>query len=189
MTVKLATHELLDLTFFSLLGYCVFKRNCQLEKKGVGNRCQSKLSKLCTLSPMFLCKRVLLLISQKPLSAFRRGKKLCKECNDFDAGKSITRAHPSVDCVMDLPPSKSLSRSAIQKNRYIGNFIYMSFARCHFSNQESLDFQDSPLPMTLVMELPPPRGGSGMKCIYFIALNPPPSRRHNVYLLCTATPH
>ncbi len=36
--------------------------------------------------------------------------------------------------------------------------MYMSFARCHFRAQKSLDFQGPPLPMALLMDFPPSRG-------------------------------
>jgi hypothetical protein len=41
---------------------------------------------------------------------------------------------------MDFPPSKSLSQSAI-KNRYIGNFMYMSFRAHPFMNPVSETFE------------------------------------------------
>jgi hypothetical protein len=54
--------------------------------------------------------------------------------------------------VMDLPSSKSLSSSAIYKNRHIGNFMYMS---CHFIAHNSLNFQGPNFLMALVMNLLP----------------------------------
>jgi hypothetical protein len=58
-------------------------------------------------------------------------------------------------------PIKNLQVQAPnKKNRYIGSFLFMSFNRCHFRAQKSLDFQCLPLPMSLVMDLLPSRGGA-----------------------------
>jgi hypothetical protein len=77
--------------------------------------------------------------------------------NDFDASlvalsgplKRLDFQGPPLPIALaiDLPASKS-SPSAI--NRNIGNFWYMSFARCHFRAQKSLDFQGPPLPIHFV---------------------------------------
>ncbi len=66
-------------------------------------------------------------------------------------------------------PIKIIKSKWHVKNRYLGNFMYMSFARCHFRAQNSLDFQGLPLTMALAMGY-----GNGTKCIYFVWQAPPP---------------
>ncbi len=63
------------------------------------------------------------------------------------------------------PQSKSLSPLVQAPHKKTGgNFVYMS---CHFRAQKSLDFQGTPLPMDLLMDLPSSSGeDSGTKCIY-----------------------
>jgi hypothetical protein len=82
--------------------------------------------------------------------------------------------------VMDFPPSKSLSPSAIYvKSRYIGNFMYMSFAfscvgigimggeggrggsDCHFRAPKVAIFRVHPFQWPLEMDLPRMGGGGG----------------------------
>ncbi len=54
---------------------------------------------------------------------------------------------------------KMKSKAQRKKNRYIGNFTYMGFTRCHFRAQKSLNSHGPPLPMALVMDLPQSRRG------------------------------
>jgi hypothetical protein len=58
--------------------------------------------------------------------------------NYFDVGKSITRAlerKGPENCDVFL---KSRAPSTILKNRYIGNVMYMTFARCHYRAQKGV---------------------------------------------------
>jgi hypothetical protein len=57
---------------------------------------------------------------------------------------------------MDLPPSKSLSPSAIKKKT--GTLVILCTLVSHVAHK-SLDFQRPPLPVALVIDLPPFKGG------------------------------
>ncbi len=50
--------------------------------------------------------------------------------------------------VMDLPPSKSFSPIATQKSRYIGNFMYMSFAAGVWCGQIHFEGPFTPSPLS-----------------------------------------
>jgi hypothetical protein len=63
------------------------------------------------------------------------------------------------------------------------------FACCRFRDQKSLHFQCLPLPMALVMDMPPSRGGAVRSVFTSYCSAPPPfPQRYKVYLLRTAAP-
>ncbi len=60
----------------------------------------------------------------------------------------------------------------------IGNFIYMSFARCHLRTKKVLSLGRPPFPIALVMDFPSPgcRGGGAVWSV-FTSYRPPPLLR------------
>jgi hypothetical protein len=56
--------------------------------------------------------------------------------------------------------TRPVQTQLLKKNRYIGNFMHMSFAQSHFRVQKRLVFQGPPLPMVLVMDFTSSRFGA-----------------------------